>query len=245
MGLFDLFAKDKRDERSRAKNIQKATNKYSQSVDRMKALESLAEDASDEALYGLLRRFGVYYDKTIDDEQEKEWVFEALCEKGAAALPAVKRYLFSSESISWPLRVLDKIAESPEQELALLEEVLARHEPGYERDPTKKIQLLNHLGQLKPPKCSSLIAPYLKDMDEGVRYAAVEALSRHKNEEIAKGPLLDLFASDEEESLRVRLKIAEGLAELGWTVGDRRAAIAKKLPDSYTLDRDGHIKRKQ
>lgn len=245
MGLFDLFAKDKRDERSRAKNIQKATNKLSQSVDRMKALECLAEDASDEALYGLLRRFGVYYDKTIDDEQEKEWVYEALCAKGAAALPAVKRYLFSASSISWPLRVLDKVAESPEQELAILEEVLARHEPGYERDPTKKIQLVNHLGQLKEPRCAALIVPYLKDMDEGVRYAAVEALTRHKNEEVAKGPLLELFTSTEEESLRIRLKIAEGLAELGWTVGDRRADIAKKIPDSYTLDREGHIKRKQ
>ena len=78
---------------------------------------------------------------------------ETLCAKGAAALPAVKRYLFSAESISWPLRVLDKIAESTEQELAVIEEVLARHEPGYERDPTKKIQLVNHLGQLKQARC--------------------------------------------------------------------------------------------
>ena len=54
----------------------------------------------------------------------------------------------SADSISWPLRLLDKIADEDE-ELAALEEVLARHEPGYERDPTKKIQLLNHLGHLK------------------------------------------------------------------------------------------------
>src|SRR5438876_12140443 len=111
MGLFDLqLSKDKRDERARVRNAQRALNKYSQSLDRMKALEALAEDGSVDALYGLLRRFGMMYDKTIEDEQEKEWVFETLCEKGAGALPAVKRYLFSAESISWPLRLLDRLA---------------------------------------------------------------------------------------------------------------------------------------
>ena len=33
------------------------------------------------------------YDKTIEDEQEKEWVFEMLVEKGAAVLPALKKYM--------------------------------------------------------------------------------------------------------------------------------------------------------
>ena len=61
-------------------------NKYAQSPDRMKALQSLRDDGSAEALYGLLRRFGMMYDKTIEDEQEKEWVFEVLLEKGAAII---------------------------------------------------------------------------------------------------------------------------------------------------------------
>src|SRR2546430_16445225 len=140
MGLFDLLSKEKRDERARARNIKQAINKYAQSADRLKALEGLADDASDDALYGLLRRFGMMYDKTIEDEQEKEWVFETLCEKGPAALPAVKRYLRSADSISWPLRLLDRLAPNKDAEIAMLEEVLARHEPGYERDPTKKQQ---------------------------------------------------------------------------------------------------------
>ena len=72
MGLLDIFNKEARSERAREKNIQRALNKYAQSADRWKALEALREDGSDEALYGLLRRFGMMYDKTIDDEQEKE-----------------------------------------------------------------------------------------------------------------------------------------------------------------------------
>src|SRR3954462_567042 len=142
MGLMDLFSKDKRDERTRAKNIERAVNKYAQSGDRLKALEALAADESVEALYGMLRRFGLMYDKTIEDEQEKEWVFETLVSKGKAALPAVRKYLLSADSISWPLRLLDTIA-SKEEELEAIEEIIARHEPGYERDPSKKIQMLN------------------------------------------------------------------------------------------------------
>jgi hypothetical protein len=245
MGLFDLLSKDKREERSRTKNVQRATNKYAQSADRMKALESLADDGSDEALYGLLRRFGMMYDKTIEDEQEKEWCFETLCEKGASALPAVKRYLFSAESISWPLRVLDKIAANVDQELAVIEEVMARHEPGYERDPTKKMQLLSHLGALKHARAAALAAPYLKDMDEGVRYTAVEALLRQKDAEVARQPLLELFTSDAEESLRIRLRIADGFADLGWLVQGFRPGVEKHLPETFTIDREGHIKRKQ
>jgi hypothetical protein len=244
MGLFDLLSKDKRDERARSRNLKQAVNKYAQSADRMKALEALVDDGSDEALYGLLRRFGMMYDKTIEDEQEKEWVFESLVAKGRAALPAVKKYLFSAESISWPLRVLDKIAENVDEEIALVQEVLERHEPGYERDPTKKVQLLDHLGSLKHARAAELAVPYLKDMDEGVRYTACEALLRQKNETVAREAMLELFASDAEESLRLRLKIAEGFVELGWLVQGHRPGVEKKLPEAFGLDREGHIKRK-
>jgi HEAT repeat protein len=243
MGLLDLFSKDKRDERARARNVERAVNKHAQSVDRMKALEALANDGSTDALYGLLRRFGMHYHKSIEDEQEKEWAFDALVAKGNSGLPAVRRYLISADSISWPLRLLAKIADKNE-ELAALEEVLARHEPGYERDPTKKIQLLNHLGAFKHEKAAPLVVPYLKDMDEGVRFAAVEALIRQKREEIAREPLLELFVDDAEESLRIRLRICDGFAELGWLVHGHRGGVEKKLPDAFQLDREGHIKKK-
>jgi HEAT repeat protein len=243
MGLLDLFSKDKRDERTRAKNVERAVNKHAQSIDRMKALEGLLNDGSTEAFYGLMRRFGMHYHKTIEDEQEKEWVFEALVSKGNATLPAVRRYLISADSISWPLRLLQKVADKNE-ELAALEEVLARHEPGYERDPTKKIQLLGYLGSFKHEKAAPLVVPYLKDMDEGVRFAAVEALLRQKREDIAREPLLELFVNEEEESLRIRIRIAEGFADLGWLVHGHRGGVEKKLPDAFVIDREGHIKRK-
>jgi hypothetical protein len=243
MGLLDIFSKEKREERARASNIQRATNKYSQSGDRYRAMEALATEGSEEALYGLLRRFGMMYDKTIEDEQEKEWVFDTLVSKGESALPAVKRYLISAESVSWPLRVLQKVAPSKDVEVEIVAEVLARHEPGYERDPTKKIQLIRHLGLMKHPKGSALVVPYLEDMDEGVRFASIEALLALKNEEVARDKLLTLFVSNEEESLRLRLRMAEGFADLGWLVQGHRKAVEEKLPDGFQVDREGHISK--
>jgi hypothetical protein len=243
MGVFDIFRKDGRQQRARDKNISRAVNKYAQSPDRLKALQSLRDDGSPEALYGMLRRFGMMYDKTIEDEQEKDWVFEVLVEKGAVIIAPIKKYLFSADSISWPLRLLDRVA-GKEEELEVLKAVLERHEPGYERDPTKKIQMLNHLAAIKDDRVPPLIVPYLADMDEGVRYSAVEALLRHKNEEAAREPLLQHFVSDSEDSLRIRLQIAEGFTDMAWLVKGHRSAVEKKLPDQFQLDREGHFKKK-
>ena len=235
MGILDLFSKQGRTERARAGNIKGAINKYAQSADRFRNLQALRDDGSDEALYGLLRRFGMMYDKTIEDEQEKDWVFEVLVEKGITILSSLKKYMREAESISWPLRLLDKVADR-EVEQATIQEILERHEPGYERDPTKKIQLLNHLAGLKDQRVPPLAAPYLADMDEGVRYAAVEALVRQGDEAAGAGPLLDQLTKAEEDSLRIRLQIAEGFADLGWPVpADRRDAALKFLPDAFKL----------
>ena len=245
MGFLDRFSKDGRDQRAREKNAARAINKYMQSPDRLKAMQELRDDGSPEALYALMRRFGMMYDKTIEDEQEKEWVFEWLVEKGDAAVPALKKYMISADSISWPLRLLDKVVDAKEGRIDVIAEVLARHEPGYERDPTKKIQLLTHLAGLKHVRVPPLVAPYLDDMDEGVRYACVEAMLKQADEGVARAPLLAQLAK--EDSLRLRIRIADGFSELGWPVADRRADIEKMLPDAYLIEAKGadiRIKKK-
>jgi HEAT repeat protein len=243
MGLFGFLNKDGRERRNLERNVARAVNKYAQSPDRYKALQALIQEGSPDAIYGALRRFGMMYDKSIEDEQEKEWLFETLVEKGASTIPQIERYLISAESISWPLRLLGKVA-AKDHELQVVTRILARHEPGYERDPTKKIQLLNYLAGLKEAGAPALCAPYLDDMDEGVRYAAAEALIRLGNEEVALEPLIQHFVADSEESLRVRLQIANGLADHGWLVKSNRPAFDKKLPDQFTIDREGRLKKK-
>jgi len=230
MGLLGFLSKEGRERRSLEKNAARAVNKFAQSPDRYKAMQSLIAEGSGDAIFALLKRFGMMYDKSIEDEQEKEWLFDSLAEKGAGIIPQIERYLLAADSISWPLRLLSKVA-GKEYELDVVKKVLARHEPGYERDPTKKIQLLNHLAGMKDAndlEASALVVPYLDDMDEGVRYAAGEGLIRLGKEDIARDPLIGHFVDDKEDSLRVRLVIAEGLADRGWLVKTHRPAFDKK-----------------
>ena len=42
-------------------------------MDRWSALEKLKEDGSDDALFGLCRRFGITSMKGVEDEAEKNW----------------------------------------------------------------------------------------------------------------------------------------------------------------------------
>lgn len=249
MGLLGFLSKDGRERRSLEKNSARVVNKFTQSPDRYKAMQSLLAEGSGDAIFAVMKRFGMMYDKSIEDEQEKEWLFDSLAEKGAAIIPQIERYLLAADSISWPLRLLSKVA-GKEYELDVVKKVLARHEPGYERDPTKKIQLLNHLAGMQASKDSkdaeaaALTVPYLDDMDEGVRYAAAEGSIRLGKEEIVRDLLIAHFVGDKEDSLRVRLVIAEGFADKGWLVKTHRPAFDKKLPEAFAIEKDGRVKKK-
>src|SRR3954469_1864312 len=104
--VFGLFSKEK----SLQKTIERATNKLAQQPDRWGALEKLKEDGSEEALAGLCKRFGVPSQKAVEDEQEKHWVVEGLVATGPASLPAVTRYAKNADHLSFPLRVIERIA---------------------------------------------------------------------------------------------------------------------------------------
>ena len=117
MGLFDMFSKEGRSESALRRAAAKAIHKHIQSPDRMKAMEDLyhaGEEGNEAAIFALLKRFSFVYDKTIEDEQEKDWVYTAVCALGEKALPSVRRYIEHAGSISWPLRILEKIATDEE-----------------------------------------------------------------------------------------------------------------------------------
>jgi hypothetical protein len=225
-------------------------SKHAQSPDRFAAMEKLRADGSEDALYSLAKRFSYVYDKTIEDEQEKEFVCDALVAKGEIAIPAVRRFAREAESLSWPLRVLERIC-TQQQLLEIVDEILEREEPGYTRDPARKIQLLTWLGEWKGPPAAELakrIVPYLADFDEGVRFIAADALSHPdaRDEATAKIPLLDAMIRPEEESRRIKVRCAEVLAECGWTITEKKELVApllsSQLPE-FGMNHDKLIKK--
>jgi hypothetical protein len=244
MGFLDLFGGGKG---RLGKHIARAKNKDAQSADRFSSLEALRDDGSPEAIEGLLARFTIRYDKSIEDEQEKQFVFDELTKMGGVVLAPLQKHLRAAESISWGLKVLDEVA-SPDEAWPVLADLCERNDNTYTRDPSKKIQLLHYLGEQSDPRAGKALVPYLEDMDEGVRFVTVEALLRHKDVETAREPLLKLLTNEKEESRRIKKRIIEGLADLGWDVKGYSGTVEKMLADllpGARLDNHGKIKRKQ
>ena len=242
--VFGLFSKD----RALQRTIDKATNKLSQQPDRWGALERLREDGSDEALFGLCKRFGVTAMKGVEDEQEKSWAVDVLIEKGPMVLPALVRYMKGAEQLSFPLRVLEKVADHDKQ-LAIVDELLAAEPPGYVRMPDKRIDLLKWFTEHKGMSDDEVIprvTPYVADFDENSRFTAIEGLGTKEPAKIAE-PLIDALLRPDEESGRIKRTIVEVLERTKAPLGDRKAQVAAALTgplaDGYRVD--GNVVKKK
>jgi hypothetical protein len=235
--VFGLFSK----ERSLQKTIDKAVNKLSQQADRWAALEKLREDSSDEALYGLCKRFGVTSMKGVEDEQEKNWVVDVLVEKGGASLAPLIRYMKGADQLSFPLRVLERTADH-DKILSVVDELFASEPPGYARFPERRIDLLKWFTEWKgatEDEVVSRVSPYVTDFDENVRFVAIDGLSSRDPKKFV-GTLVDALIRPEEESGRIRRTIVEVLertkAPLGARATEVAAMLSGQLGDEYKVD---------
>jgi hypothetical protein len=243
MGFMDLFGGGKN---RLQKHIARAKNKDAQSADRFVSLETLRDSGEPEAIQGLFSRFTIRYDKSIEDEQEKQWVFDELCKMGDKILPQLQQHLRSADSIAWGLKVLHEVATSAAA-WPILADLCERNDNTYVRDPSRKVQLLHYLGEQDDPRAGQALVPYLVDMDEGVRFVTVEGLLRHKDGDTAKEPLLTLLTNPKEESRRIKKRIVDGFADLSWDVKGHSGTVEKMLTDllpGARLDNHGKIKRK-
>lgn len=232
-----MFSKEARSRSKLQKTIQRASDKHAQSADRWKSLENLRDDGSAEAIAGLLRRFSFNYDKTIEDEQEKEWVYQALCELGAKVVPELRKYMRESETLAWSLKILEHVS-SGDSFRDTMRMLCEWNDNSYVRDPSKKIQLVHFMGEHRDAALVPFIVSYLEDVDEGVRYKAVEALFGQGQRDAAIGPLIKALGNASEESRRLKIAILEGLGAAGWPLGEHAGVVERALDD---LSVDGKV----
>jgi HEAT repeat protein len=224
--VFGLFSKEKALQRT----IDRATNKLAQQADRWAAMEQLQKDGSDNAIFGLCKRFGVTSNKQVEDEAEKNWLVDVLVGFGPEALPPLTRYLKTAPQLSFALKVVERIGDN-DQILAVVDAILATEEPGYTRDPERRLDVIRWLGELERVPAAervNRILPYLKDFDQNVRYAAADAVAAH-DPAVIGGALLDAFLRPEEESGRFRRRIAEILAEKKIPLAGKGAQVGPLL----------------
>jgi len=241
VGLKDLFSSSGRAKSRLDKWTKTATSPYTQTAERYAAMQNLLKDGSEEALLGIFKRFTIVSTKSIEDEEEKSWAYRELAGLGPKVLPAAKKFCLDSENVAWALRIIEDVADET-QEWDVLDALLEKHPPGYERDPAKKQQILTHLAEIDDPKVPELLAGYLEDHDEGVRFFCVEQLVDIA-EESTKPALVGRLTNPEEDSLRLRTRILDGLAELKWDVTEHKAEIAKVIGKEHALEGGNIVKR--
>lgn len=245
MGLFDLFVKKSGvapaqkgvSPKELARLTRVASNKMSQNYDRQEAIEALGQMADANGARALLRRFDFSMEPSIVDQDEKEAAVEGIVAAGEDALEPIRLYCARAESLTWPLKVMRRIvaAEEVVGELLLL---LEQFDTEYLRNPEPKIQLVTLLAEYPSDEVREAVEPFLADVNESVRFHAVGTVLCMANA-TSVGPLVDALV--DEESLRIKNRIARGLEERQWLIDAEVAEqLVPALPPGFGLG-DGRV----
>jgi hypothetical protein len=243
MGIFDFLGKKSQSDAPAAskkpstKDLPRlsrlAGDKMAQNYDRQEAIDELARMGTAAAADGLLKRFSFTMEPSITDQEEKEAAAEGIVAAGASAIEPIRRYCARAESLTWPLKVLRRIA-AEEQVVDEILALLDQFDTEYMRNPEPKIQLISMLEEYPGGKVREAVEPFLTDVNETVRFhAAVTVFAM--NDATSVSPLVEALAK--EESLRVRNRVAAGLVDKQWNVAtDLVAKCREALPPGFMVD---------
>ncbi len=240
MGLLDLFRKKDDDQRpakavsprEMARLTRLVSNKMAQNYDRQDAIHALGEMANADAAKALLKRFDFSMEPSITDQDEKEATMQGIAAAGEAALEPIRAYCIRAESLIWPLKVLRQIVSDGDMAEELLT-LLDQFDTEYVRNPEPKVQLISLLEEYKSAEVREAVEPFLQDVNEAVRFTATGTIFAIAQAESTEA-LVDALA--EEESLRVKNRIARGLAQAGWEIDEQLSKrCADALPPGYAL----------
>ncbi len=219
-----------------------AADKRAQTYDRLEALQQLAEMKTAEAAAALLKRFSFSIDPSITDQEEKEIAFQGAVAAGKDAVPGVLEFCVKAEALTWPLKILREVLEDDEYREELIE-LLGRYDTEYARNVEPKLQIIAALEAVVDDDVREAVAPFLEDVNETVRFHAVQTTFAQNNAACVAS-LVALLES--EESVRIKNKVAEGLSFRGWVIPTElreKTAAALRDTSGYSVDPAGKIKK--
>ncbi len=243
MGLFDIFKGKSKDgeKKSPASKWADNLNKRAQAYDRQEAITELCKMKNADAAEALLKRFTFVTDPSITDQDEKEQAYEGIVAIGKEAIEPVRVWASTAESVAWPTKIF-KALLTPDEVVTELLQMLSKWDTEYAKFIDPKLQILGALEDYENPKIAAAVEPFLKDFTEQARFHAVGAVLAQKSEATVPA-LVDAFI--EEESVRTRNKIADGLAANGWVIPeDKRDGIRNGLSSGYSLTPAGVVTRR-
>ncbi|WP_437737055.1 HEAT repeat domain-containing protein [Sorangium sp. So ce1335] len=248
MGIFDFLRKSNppaggaSSDKKVAGLAKVVADKRAQTYDRLDAIQSLAAMKSADAAAALLRRFTFSIDPSITDQEEKDLAFRGIVDAGKDAVPAVVEFCLKAEALTWPLKVLREVLDEADYRTELVR-LLDRFDTEYARNTEPKQQLIVALGGIKGDDVRVAVERFLDDVNETVRFHAVQTIFAQESEASVPALVKMLPA---EESVRVKNKVAEGLLARGWTVpAELRSSANEALQDSngFSVGADGKLRK--
>lgn len=234
MGLLD-FLTGGSPEKQLAKHAARIRKKDATAEDRQASAYWLAEQASTPAIEALLGRFEMTYEHHMKDVAEKDMVSDLVLELGPTATEALQRFLVRCKNFARPLDLLKQLA-GREAALEILLDLIETEAEKSELKPEKKRELLIVLADFQDPNSTDVAVRLLQDFDEGVRYAAAEVLIALEDNEDIRQALLGALSNPEEESNRLRVRIAEIVGGRSWNLGSHLPALSSNAPVGWEVN---------
>ncbi len=228
--MFDWFLST---EKRIAKNQRRLTNRDSQPEDRETSARWLLENGGQKGLRALLTRFDMNLTHQLNDKDEKEFVYGLLASKGSEVSKPLRVHLKKCRQVALPVRLLEEI-EGEEAAISMVYEILDLE---YKKDdlnnPDKKKNMLVWLTERRHEGAIEAVKPFIDDFDEGVRHAAMEVVIAQGEGEAAA--LLEArMVHPEEDSNRLRVRLAQVFVNRRWSLADPEA-VSAVLPSGFTV----------
>src|SRR6266702_6224791 len=236
--MFDFLKRNQPSSKQIDKLVKRLTEPGGEDGPRIEAAEKLSEWGTAEALYALLKRFTISSKVITGDIEEKRMVVRMLVEKGKQAVDPILRFLGDHHQVEWPVQALSEIL--PREELVpklveILEKVAAASEF---TPPEHKADLIRAMRGRVTPEIANVLRQFLSDDDDDVRISAIEAISEAGEQ--GREPLLEAFLAANDRP-RIRIRIAEMLADREWPVKGFRPKIEETLPEGFHLTAKGFV----
>jgi hypothetical protein len=213
------------------KHIKRLNNLNAQQEERLLSAQWLADNGSQEAIAGIMKRFSLTYEKRMKDIEEKEHLYRLLISIGPETVEPTKVWLRRNQNFAIPIRIIEKF-DGKNKTVDFLLELL-----GLEMDPfkpEKKRQLIIKLGDYDDERMIEQVSACLEDYDEGVRLAAIETLHSQNNPK-TKEALLETLANPQEESNRLRIRLAEIFQQCNWDLAEKGEILSQNPPVGWVV----------
>jgi hypothetical protein len=208
---FREFQKNRR-EKAVAKNASTVANPKAAREDRVAAIEYFVDFGEVEiAVPALLGRFEFSLEHGINDTREKEMVMEGIAAFGSKAAPYLVTHLRATTRIAWTIKTLKKIASETEIRDAMVSCLDFSDVSLDQQKVDKNYDILCYLHEFQLPLDAiiSLFA-FLSNLDERVRFAAVEVLLEQKSAKKEIAERLSPFLEDTTpENSRIHQAVVE------------------------------------